>query len=177
MCGICGFNWNDSELISRMNNVIVHRGPDQEGTYCCDDVSFGHRRLSIIDLSEHGRQPMFNEDGSICLIFNGEIYNFQQLRDELTSKGHSFSSESDSEVIIHAYEEYGVEALHKLQGMFAFAIYDKKQKSIFLARDRVGIKPLYYYHKDGKLVFASEIKAILEDKNIAREINHQALYD
>jgi asparagine synthase (glutamine-hydrolysing) len=177
MCGICGFNWNDSELISRMNNVIVHRGPDQEGTYCCDDVSFGHRRLSIIDLSEHGRQPMFNEDGSICLIFNGEIYNFQQLRDELTSKGHSFSSDSDSEVIIHAYEEYGVEALHKLQGMFAFAIYDKNQKSIFLARDRVGIKPLYYYQKDGKLVFASEIKAILEDKNIAREINHQALYD
>ncbi len=177
MCGICGFNWNDSELIGRMNNVIVHRGPDQDGTYCCDDVSFGHRRLSIIDLSEHGRQPMFNEDGSICLVFNGEIYNFQQLREELTTKGHTFSSDSDSEVIIHAYEEYGVKALDKLQGMFAFAIYDKKQKTIFLARDRVGIKPLYYYHKDGKLVFASEIKAILEDKTIAREINHQALYD
>jgi asparagine synthase (glutamine-hydrolysing) len=177
MCGICGFNWNDRELINRMNNVLVHRGPDQEGTYCCDDVSFGHRRLSIIDLSEHGRQPMFNEDGSICLVFNGEIYNFQQLKDELTRKGHTFSSNSDSEVIIHAYEEYGVGALHKLQGMFAFAIYDKKLKTVFLARDRVGIKPLYYYHKNGKFVFASEIKAILEDKSIGREINHQALYD
>ena len=177
MCGICGFNWNDSELIQRMNSVIVHRGPDQEGAYCNEDVSLGHRRLSIIDLSEHGRQPMFNEDQSVCLVFNGEIYNFQELRRELSAKGHTFASQSDSEVIIHGYEEYGIDILNKLQGMFAFAIYDQKKKSIFLARDRVGIKPLYYYLKDGKLVFASEIKAILENKEIDVALNHQALYD
>ena len=144
MCGICGFNWRDEELIQRMNNQMVHRGPDQDGTYCCDHVSLGHRRLSIIDLSEQGRQPMFNEDGSLCLVFNGEIYNFQELRKILVSKGHIFRSNADSEVIIHAYEEYGIDVLDKLRGMFAFAIYDLKDKAIFLARDRIGIKPLYY---------------------------------
>ena len=177
MCGICGFNWKDEELIRRMNNQMAHRGPDQDGLYCCDDVSLGHRRLSIIDLSEHGRQPMFNEDGSLCLVFNGEIYNFQELRDTLIQKGHTFSSHADSEVIIHAYEEYGMGVLDKLRGMFAFALYDLKDKTLFLARDRIGIKPLYYYHKDDKLVFASEIKAILEDRTIERKLCHQALYD
>lgn len=177
MCGICGFNWKDEELIKRMNDRIVHRGPDQDGIFCDDEVSLGHRRLSIIDLSENGRQPMFNEDKSICLVFNGEIYNFQELRETLAEKGHVFSSDSDSEVIIHGYEQYGVEVLEKLRGMFAFALYDLREKSIFLARDRLGIKPLYYYHKNNKLVFASEIKSILEDKSIERKLAHQALYD
>jgi asparagine synthase (glutamine-hydrolysing) len=179
MCGICGFNWNDEELIRRMNDQIVHRGPDQDGVYCGDEVSLGHRRLSIIDLSENGRQPMYNEDKSVCLVFNGEIYNFQELREILLQKGHAFSSSSDSEVIIHAYEEYGTGVLDKLRGMFAFALYDLKEKTLLLARDRIGIKPLYYYHKKGnnKLVFASEIKAILEDKSIERKLSHQALYD
>ena len=179
MCGICGFNWKDEELIKRMNDRIVHRGPDQDGIYCDDEVSLGHRRLSIIDLSEHGRQPMYNEDKSICLIFNGEIYNFPELREILLQKGHTFSSNSDSEVIIHAYEEYGTGVLDKLRGMFAFALYDVKEKTLLLARDRIGNKPLYYYHKKGnqKLVFASEIKAIIEDKSIERKLSHQALYD
>jgi asparagine synthase (glutamine-hydrolysing) len=177
MCGICGFNWQDEELIRRMNDQLVHRGPDQDGVFCADQVSLGHRRLSIIDLSEQGRQPMFNEDKSICLVFNGEIYNFQELRETLVGKGHTFRSHSDSEVIIHAYEEYGMEVLDKLRGMFAFALYDLREKTLFMARDRIGIKPLYYYHKDKKLVFASEIKAILEDTSIERKLAHQALYD
>ena len=177
MCGICGFNWNDEKLVSRMADEIRHRGPDQHGVYCCDSVSLGHRRLSIIDLSEHGRQPMFNEDGSVCLVFNGEIYNFADLREELEARGHRFDGHSDSEVIVHAYEEYGTEALHKLRGMFAFAIWDNVKKLLFLARDRIGIKPLYYHHENGKFVFASEIKAILQCGDVSRELNHQALYD
>ncbi len=177
MCGICGFSWRDEKLIGRMNSQMVHRGPDQAGSFSCDDVSLGHRRLSIIDLSEHGRQPMFNEDKTVCLVFNGEIYNFRELRSILENKGHVFASQADSEVIVHAYEEYGIEVLQKLRGMFAFAIYDQKKKTIFLARDRIGIKPLYYYFKDGRLIFASEIKAILEDSGVERRLNHQALYD
>jgi asparagine synthase (glutamine-hydrolysing) len=176
MCGICGFSWQDDELIRRMNSQLIHRGPDQDGIFC-EEVSLGHRRLSIIDLSEHGRQPMFNEDKSICLVFNGEIYNFLELKKILLQKGHIFHSESDSEVIIHAYEEYGTGVLEKLRGMFAFALYDRREKSLFLARDRIGIKPLYYYYKNKKLVFASEIKAILEDSSIERKLSHQALYD
>ncbi len=179
MCGICGFNWNDRELIQRMNNSIIHRGPDQEGIYCGDGVSLGHRRLSIIDLSENGLQPMYNEDKSVCLVFNGEIYNFQELRRILSRKGHVFRSDSDTEVIVHGYEEYGVGVLDKLRGMFAFALFDHREDVLFLARDRIGIKPLYYYHKKGenKFAFASEIKAILEDKSIERRMSCQALYD
>jgi asparagine synthase (glutamine-hydrolysing) len=177
MCGICGFNWRDEALVTRMNDQLVHRGPDQSGVHCDASVSLGHRRLSIIDLSERARQPMTNEDRSIWLDFNGEIYNFQELRQQLIAKGHRFVSNADSEVIIHAYEEYGIDAISKLRGMFAFAIWDAKKKLIFLARDRIGIKPLYYYCKDGKLVFASEIKAILQHPTISREVNLQALYD
>ena len=177
MCGICGFNWKDETLIARMSIQMAHRGPDQQDVFCSENLSLGHRRLSIIDLSENGKQPMFNEDGSICMIFNGEIYNFQALRDGLQKKGHHFMSLTDSEVIIHAYEEYGVDAIHKLRGMFAFCIYDGNHRSLLLVRDRIGIKPLYYYSKNGKFVFASEIKAILEDKSINREVNKQALYD
>lgn len=177
MCGICGFNWTDSELVSEMADSIRHRGPDQEGIYCNEGVSLGHRRLSIIDLSEQGRQPMFNEDKTVCLVFNGEIYNYLSLREELIDRGHHFIGKSDSEVIVHGYEEYGVNIVNRLRGMFAFAIYDLRLKKIFAARDRIGIKPLYYYNKNGKFIFASEIKAILKCKDVEREVNLQALYD
>jgi asparagine synthase (glutamine-hydrolysing) len=177
MCGICGFNWNDKELISVMCGSIEHRGPDQQGTFCHESISLGFRRLAIIDLSDHGSQPMFNEDNTICLVFNGEIYNFQELRPELIARGHIFKGRSDSEVLLHAYEEYGKDCIHRLRGMFAFAIYDLNEKSLFIARDRIGIKPLYYYNRDGKFLFASEIKAILTDRSVAREVNDQAIYD
>lgn len=177
MCGICGFNWNDKALISVMNDSLEHRGPDQQGTFCHESISFGFRRLAIIDLSDHGSQPMFNEDDTICLVFNGEIYNFQELRPELIARGHTFRGKSDSEVILHAYEEYGKDCVHRLRGMFAFAIYDLNKKSLFIARDRIGIKPLYYYQKNGKFLFASEIKAILQDRSVAREVDDQAIYD
>ncbi|MGQ9661775.1 MAG: asparagine synthase (glutamine-hydrolyzing) [Kiritimatiellia bacterium] len=177
MCGICGFNWNDPELVARMADQLRHRGPDQRGIYTDEHVSLGHRRLSIIDLSENGRQPMTNEDGTVILVFNGEIYNFQQLRNLLEPKGHAFRSQTDSEVIIHGYEEYGTQIVEKLRGMFAFAIWDRKKRILLLVRDRIGIKPLYYYWKDGRLIFASEIKAILEDRSVSRELDPQALYD
>ncbi len=177
MCGIVGFSWRDEKLVKRMADTIRHRGPDQEGLYCDEGVSLGHRRLSIIDLSDHGRQPMANEDGSLRLVFNGEIYNFKELRDDLIRRGHTFASRTDTEVILHAYEEYGTEAVHKLRGMFAFALWDSRRRWLWLVRDRIGIKPLYYHQAGGKLVFASEIKAILEDRSIPREVNHQALYD
>lgn len=177
MCGICGFSWNDPELIRRMNDRLVHRGPDQDGIYCCDQVSLGHRRLSIIDLSENGRQPMFNEDGTLCLVFNGEIYNYRELRRELIQKGHVFRSHSDSEVILHAWESYGLATLDRLRGMFAFALYEASSKRITLVRDRIGIKPLYYAVRSDRLIFASEIKSILEWDGIERNLHPQALYD
>jgi len=177
MCGICGFNWNDEALIKAMAESITHRGPNQKGTFYCDEVSFGFRRLSIIDLSEQGRQPMFNEDGTVCLVFNGEIYNFQELRPELERHGHVFRSHTDSEVIIHAYEQWGDGCVQKLRGMFAFAVYDQKRRRLLLARDRIGIKPLYYTWQNGKLRFASEIKAILADPQVERRVNQQAMYD
>ncbi|MBU3922732.1 asparagine synthase (glutamine-hydrolyzing) [Patescibacteria group bacterium] len=172
MCGINGFNFKDKELIEKMNEKIKHRGPDGSGVYTDDNISLGHRRLSIIDLSENGKQPMFNEDKSLCLIFNGEIYNFKELKEDL--KNHTFSSKTDSEVILHLYEEYKEDCLKYLNGIFAFAIYDIKNKELFLARDRIGVKPLYYYHKNDKLIFSSEIKAILEHK-IKREIDLEAM--
>ncbi|MBI3987792.1 MAG: asparagine synthase (glutamine-hydrolyzing) [Lentisphaerae bacterium] len=177
MCGIAGFNWKDEALIARMTDVMAHRGPDQSGFYCDDAVSLGHRRLSIIDLSDNARQPMRNEDASLQLIFNGEIYNFAELRDSLLKKNHRFLSRSDSEVILHAYEEYGRDCLRHLRGMFAFALWDRRRQALFLARDRIGIKPLYYYFHAGRLIFASEIKAILRHPDVQRELNHQALYD
>ncbi len=177
MCGICCFTWHDEALIQAMSDTLAHRGPNQQGSFCSEGISLGFRRLSIIDLSEQGHQPMFNEDGSICLVFNGEIYNFRELRQELESKGHIFHSHTDSEVIIHAYEQWGLEVLQRLRGMFALGLYDLKQKSLLLARDRIGIKPLYYTWIQGKLRFASEIKAILADPQVERRVNHQAMYD
>jgi len=175
MCGICGFNWEDKNLIKEMASAISHRGPDQEGYYVDNNISLGHKRLSIIDLSENGKQPMFNEDGTICVIFNGEIYNFKEIKTELEKKGHKFNSDSDTEVIIHAYEEYNFDCLKLFNGMFAFAIWDSKKKRLFLARDRLGKKFLYYYYKDGKLLFASEIKSILQCPEIKIEFNQQTL--
>ncbi|MBU4352928.1 MAG: asparagine synthase (glutamine-hydrolyzing), partial [Nanoarchaeota archaeon] len=175
MCGIVGFNWNDKQLLKKMSDTIIHRGPDQFGYFEDKGISLGHRRLSIIDLSEKAKQPMFNEDNSIVLVYNGEIYNFKELRKELQKKGHKFNSETDSEVVLHAYEEYGENCVLKFNGMFAFAIWDSKNQKLFLARDRSGIKPLYYWYKDGKMIFASEIKSILEDKEVKRIINSNSL--
>ena len=174
MCGINGFNFNNRDLIERMNEKIKHRGPDGEGFYLDNDISLGHRRLSIIDLSEKGKQPMFNEDRTFCLVFNGEIYNFQELREELEERGHKFYSKTDSEVVLHLYEDYREKCLEFLNGIFAFAIWDNRQKKLFLARDRIGVKPLYYYWDEKKFIFSSEIKAILEH-GIEREVNLEAL--
>ena len=182
MCGIAGiYNFGiaqavDSQLIKKMCSVLVHRGPDDEGIYCKDNIGLGHRRLSIIDLAG-GHQPMSNEDGTVWIIFNGEIYNFPELKKELIQKGHKFKTHSDTETIIHLYEEEGEDCVHKLRGMFAFAIWDERKKQLFLARERVGKKPLHYAVFNGKLIFASEIKAILEDPSVKREIDYEALHD
>jgi len=157
-----------------MNEKIRHRGPDDGGFYLDNSISLGHRRLSIIDLSEKGKQPMFNEDKSLCLIFNGEIYNFQELKKDLINHGHRFISEADSEVILHLYEEHKEDCPKFLNGIFAFAIWDIKNKELFLARDRIGVKPLYYFCQGNKFIFSSEIKAILEH-DIKREIDLEAL--
>ncbi|MGH9403387.1 MAG: asparagine synthase (glutamine-hydrolyzing) [Terriglobia bacterium] len=175
MCGICGkirFDQGasiDVGLIPAMLDTIRHRGPDDEGVYLARHVALGHRRLSIIDLKS-GHQPLSNEDGTVWIVFNGEIYNFQELRAFLQSRGHVFKTQTDTETIVHLYEEFGPECLEKLRGMFAFAIWDENNKSLFLARDRVGIKPLYYCLTDTALVFASEIKAILADGAVDREL-------
>jgi len=174
MCGIVGFNWEDKGLLKKMMDSIKHRGPDQSGIFTDKNISLGHQRLSIIDLSNSGKQPIFNEDKTLAIIFNGEIYNYKILKKQLEEKGHKFYTNTDTEVIIHLYEEKGADCLKQLEGMFAFAIYNSKDKSLFLARDRIGIKPLYYYHKDDQFIFASEIKAILEH-GIKREINKESL--
>ena len=143
MCGICGFNWEDKKLIKHMTDSIRHRGPDSDGFYTDRKVSMGIRRLRIIDLTT-GDQPIFNEDKTKCIVFNGEVYNFKSLKEELIKKGHRFYTNTDTEVVLHSYEEYGKECVKYLRGMFAFAIWDSKNKSLFIARDRIGIKPLYY---------------------------------
>ena len=175
MCGICGkLNFEKGAsvspgLIRGMMDTIRHRGPDDEGFHVASEVGLGFRRLSIIDLSS-GHQPLANEDGTVWIVFNGEIYNYRELRSFLVSKGHVFKTQSDTEVIVHLYEELGPQCLQKLRGMFAFAIWDEKAKTLFLARDRVGIKPLYYALTDKTIVFASEIKAILADPAINRNL-------
>ncbi len=176
MCGINGFTWKDPAQIERMNCALKHRGPDDQSTYIDDKVSLGHRRLSIIDLSPAGRQPMANEDGSILIVFNGEIYNFGEIRPELEKKGHRFSSNSDTEVIIHAYEEWGCDCVERFNGMWAFAVYDMAKGILFLSRDRFGVKPLYYYQNEKGLIFSSEIKGILQH-DILRQTNDKAIYD
>ncbi len=162
MCGICGIvGWSDPDLGVRMRDVLTHRGPDGEGLYVSDGVTLGHRRLSIIDI-EGGHQPMSNEDGSVWIVFNGEIYNHESLRKELGQQGHQFKSRCDTEAILHLYEERGADCVNDLRGMFAFAIWDEPRRRLLLARDRLGIKPLYYLVRGDRLLFASEIKSILQ---------------
>lgn len=177
MCGICGFigEVKDSKnILKKMMDKIAHRGPDDEGMYVDEHAALGHRRLSIIDLS-HGAQPMYNETGDISIVFNGEIYNHLDIRKELIEKGHVFANDSDTECLIHAYEEYGTEMVQKLRGMFAFVIWDSKNKTAFCARDHFGIKPFYYANVNNTLVFSSEIKAILEFPGFKKEVNTDAL--
>jgi len=175
VCGICGKVAFDSHqtvnpaLIYGMLRTIAHRGPDGEGVHVSGPVGLGHRRLAIIDL-DTGQQPLSNEDGSVWIAFNGEIYNYRELRLELIGRGHTFRTKSDTEVIVHLYEEHGAECVKKLRGMFAFAIWDERNKSLVLARDRVGIKPLYYAQTARSLVFGSEIKAILADPEVDRRM-------
>ena len=181
MCGICGkINFHnepvDETLLKRMASTIAHRGPDDEGIYVKDGIGLGHRRLSIIDLSPLAHQPMSNEDGTIWIVFNGEIYNFLDLKKDLIKRGHIFRSHSDTEVILHLYEEEGTECVQKLRGMFAFAIWDDNNKSLFLTRDRVGKKPLYYWYDKNTFVFASEIKAILQDITFQRRPDYLAIH-
>ncbi|MFQ5865490.1 MAG: asparagine synthase (glutamine-hydrolyzing) [bacterium] len=180
MCGICGITYFDRERkpseheIQRMCDALHHRGPDDCGWYVNGNTGIGMRRLSIIDLVT-GHQPISNEDGSIWIVFNGEIYNHLELRQELLKKGHNFQTRTDTEAIVHAYEEYGEECPNKLNGMFGFAILDQRNHTLFLARDRLGIKPLYYYCDSQKFVFGSELKAILQVQDVTREVDLRAL--
>lgn len=177
MCGFVGFcddSKNKKKIIRDMADIIKHRGPDSDGYYVDNNIALGFRRLSIIDLDK-GSQPIFNEDKDKVILFNGEIYNYKEIREELKSKGHKFSTNTDTEVILHGYEEYKEDILNKLRGMFAFVIYDIKEKSLFGARDFYGIKPFYYYYDDDNFLFGSEIKSFLGSPNFKKELNKDML--
>jgi asparagine synthase (glutamine-hydrolysing) len=184
MCGIAGFFEPEERLspaeqrnvLAQMCNVIEHRGPDDEGFFVEDGVALGMRRLSIIDLFT-GRQPISNEDGMVWIVFNGEIYNYRELRDDLIRRGHTFKTNTDTETIIHLYEEEGEACVTRLRGMFAFAIYDKRNRKLFIARDRVGVKPLHYALAGNRLVFGSEIKSLLQHPLVPRAVNLEAISD
>lgn len=178
MCGICGIAFIDDRspeegLLLRMNRKLVHRGPDDEGYFIAPGIGFGMRRLKVIDL-ETGGQPMFNENKDVCVVYNGEIYNFQELREELEKSGHLFHSKSDTEVLVHLYEEYGIGFVNKLNGMFAFALWDNKNKLLYLVRDQFGIKPLYYALLKDCIIFGSELKSLLEYK-LDKELDNNSL--
>src|SRR5215467_4264902 len=182
MCGIVGTSGPEligdpaasRDLIARMCGIIEHRGPDDEGHYLESGVALGMRRLSIIDVAS-GRQPISNEDGSIWIVFNGEIYNYQELRRGLQRRGHTFRTASDTETIVHLYEDFGPHCVDRLRGMFAFAIWDRRRRQILLARDRLGIKPLYYCERDGVLLFASELKPILQLAEVERSLDWESV--
>ena len=177
MCGICGIYVKervDEEVVIRMNNNLIHRGPDGEGYYYSNNVGFGHRRLRIIDL-DTGDQPIHNEDQSISIVFNGEIYNYKELRDKLIALGHKLTTKSDTETIVHLYEEYGLECVRQLNGMFAFAIWDKKKQRLLLARDRLGVKPLVYCKTHKEFLFASELRSLLASKKIETVVDDEAI--
>src|SRR5690349_11430859 len=180
MCGIAGIVSTDrndrleAATIRAMCQAIVHRGPDDEGTYVKDGVGLGMRRLSIIDLSG-GHQPVFNEDRTVAIVYNGEMYNFPELRPDLEARGHKFYTHTDTEVIVHLYEEYGAECVQKIRGMFAFALFDWKKNYLLLARDRLGKKPLHYALANGRLLFGSEMKSILTVAPELAEVNPHAL--
>ncbi|HEX7721066.1 MAG TPA: asparagine synthase (glutamine-hydrolyzing) [Pyrinomonadaceae bacterium] len=180
MCGITGIVRSDGaqierEVLARMNDAIRHRGPDDDGFYFGDGVGLGMRRLSIIDL-KGGHQPIHNSDRTAWIVFNGEIYNYRELRKQLEARGHQFYTDSDTEAIVHAYDEYGTECPKYLRGMFAFAIWDERAKSLFLARDRVGKKPLLYAQLNGQLVFGSEFLALLQHPDVSRDVNYEAIH-
>lgn len=180
MCGIagvCDLNGQpvSSTLLKRMSDSLAHRGPDGDGQFAEGPVGLGHRRLAVIDLSVAARQPMMSSCGRYVLIYNGEIYNFQELRAELEARGHWFRSRTDTEVVLNAFVEWGEQAIDRLNGMFALALWDRRLRRLFLARDRYGIKPLYWYYRNGVFVFASEIKAILEHPHVSRSVCHEAL--
>lgn len=183
MCGIIGEVNRDRivniKLFEKMRDTLAHRGPDAAGIQILENgkTALGHRRLSIIDLSDSGKQPMTNEDGTIWITFNGEIYNYLEIRKILIDRGHKFLSNSDTEVIIHGYEEWGIDIVNKLKGMFAFGLWDSNEKNLYLVRDRFGMKPLYYYMHNDRLLFASEIKAIIEDRSVPRAIDFDAAKD
>jgi asparagine synthase (glutamine-hydrolysing) len=182
MCGIAGiYNFKSREAVSSsllkaMTDALVHRGPDDEGFYASGPIGLGHRRLSIIDL-EGGHQPLANEDETVWVVFNGEIYNFGELHEDLVKRGHTFKTRSDTEVIVHLYEEEGEKCFEKFRGMFAIAIWDARNRKLLLARDRVGKKPLFYFYNGSKIAFASELKAILEVPGVPREIDPEAVSD
>lgn len=183
MCGITGIvdlrekRAINQPLIRAMNDSLTHRGPDGDGFHYEPGVGFGHRRLSIIDL-EGGKQPLYNEDETVVVTYNGEIYNFKELATELQAKGHIFRTHCDTEVIVHAWEEWGVDCLERFNGMFAFALWDRNQETLFLVRDRIGIKPLYYAHlSDGQLVFGSELKAVMQNPTVPRDLEPRAIED
>lgn len=182
MCGIAGFTrffaaTGDLSSLVKMGDKIAHRGPDAHGEYLDEGIGLSHRRLSIIDLSTAGNQPMFSDDGNLVIVFNGEIYNFLELRKQLEAKGYQFKTKTDTEVILALYQFEGEACLDKLFGMFAIALWDKSKQELFLARDRLGKKPLYYYHDQKQFIFASEIKAILEIETVPKEVRHDAVYD
>ena len=179
MCGIAGVLRFDDRptdpcVVQRMTNAIAHRGPDGTGVYTAGPVTLGHRRLSIIDLSAAAGQPLANEDGSIRVVYNGEIYNFQSVRDELIGRGHVFRSRTDSEIIVHAYEEWGVECVHRFNGMFAFALWDERRGRLWLVRDRLGVKPLFYAVTPSAVWFGSEVKAVIAGE-VSRRLDYEAL--
>ncbi|MGN0605647.1 MAG: asparagine synthase (glutamine-hydrolyzing) [Oscillospiraceae bacterium] len=178
MCGYVGFTnciENTDAVLGSMMDKIKHRGPDAEGKYIDDGIALGHRRLSIIDVSSQGNQPLYNEDGSKVLVFNGEIYNFAEIREKLVAAGHKFTTKTDSEVLLHGYEEYGKKLLAMLRGMFSFVIWDKKKREVFGARDFFGIKPLYYAFMGDTFMFGSEIKSFLAHPHFKKELNEAAL--
>jgi asparagine synthase (glutamine-hydrolysing) len=177
MCGIAGyFGFQNPKLLDDMLHSIKHRGPDEEGTFSDNSAALGIRRLSIVDI-EHGQQPISNEDKTVWIVFNGEIYNFLDIRNELINLGHQFYTNTDTETIVHAYEEWNTECLNKLNGMFALAIWDENRRTLFLARDRLGICPLYYWGSPHRFLLASEIKALLTDSTVPRNADEQILYE
>jgi asparagine synthase (glutamine-hydrolysing) len=182
MCGITGFTqfshrFGGKEILERMGHMLKHRGPDAGGVYLDQHIGLCHRRLSIIDLSSSGNQPMYSHDERYCIVFNGEIYNFLDLRNDLLQQGYPFQTQTDTEIILALYAQFGTDLLERINGMFAFALWDKEKEKLFIARDRIGKKPLYYYRAGNDIVFGSELKAMLVLPEIPREIRIDALYD
>src|SRR5437899_8596468 len=182
MCGIVGILRADGapvheSLLVGMRDSLVHRGPDDAGLYLKGPVALGVRRLSVLDLTPTGHQPMGNHDGTLWIVFNGEIYNYVELAQELRSAGHRLVSQSDTEVLLHLYEQFGKECLHRLNGMFAFAVWDARERLLFAARDRLGIKPFYFHHGRDRFLFASEVKALVEADPSLRRADDEALAD